>query len=170
MATQIIRYSLFWFKGEGHSPVHQIIQNGLSFDGGHYLTNGCMLGYLTGDQEAIDDVVDKLSAYNAIALDETMAALHILDCIGTSFVDENKVTKYYGTPVWNVETNRMEVPVLDEDPGNLPVASDAEKKRLKVICKIRNGIYNELTTKLIAAINTSANFAEFKTKVINYFS
>ena len=170
MATCIIRYSLMWYDGQGFTPYNQILQFGCAFQGGFYPYNGCMIGYITGEEGNIEEAINSLGAYNVIALDETMAVLHILDCIGTSFIDEDEVTKYYGIPIWNEENERMEVPILDEDPGNLPVVSDAEKKRLKVIRKIRNGIYNELTTKLIAAINTSANFAEFRTKVLNYFS
>jgi len=170
MTVQIIQYSLFFHNREGFSPYHQVNQFGVEFDGGYYQKDGCYIGYLKGSPDKIELVINSLGAFNVLAIDEELAALLILDAIGTSFVNEQGETKYYGIPFQCSETKKMEVPILDKEPDNLPIVSDNEKNRMRVIRKIRNGIYNALTTKLLQALNTSNTYEEFKTKMLVYLS
>ncbi len=63
-----IAYHLFNVDGAGMQPYHQVAQAGMHFEGGMYGLRTRYLGYITGDSDLVEGVIDALGAWKVMQL------------------------------------------------------------------------------------------------------
>lgn len=113
MATQIIKYTLFWMGREGFSPYEQAKHLGVDFRGGNYSKRGFMLGYLDGETEDIETAIAGMTAFAVSKLTENEAADFISSVVGSGFTDDNGVYHAYGTPYFDADKKEMVLPIQE---------------------------------------------------------
>lgn len=115
MVTGYITYVLLCINGEGHQPYAQVANAGMALEGGMYGINGRMLGYLVGDPDKVEDVVQSLAMYAARRLSPEEAMEWVDRCAPVNSVVHDmmgKTEKYVGYACLDAE-GRVSKPIME---------------------------------------------------------
>ena len=113
--TGYITYVLLCINGEGHQPYAQVANSGMALEGGMYGINGRMLGYLIGDPDKVEDVVQSLAMYAAKRLSPEEAMDWVDRCTQVNSVVHDmmgKTEKYVGYACLDAE-GRVSKPIME---------------------------------------------------------
>ena len=125
MVTGYITYVLLCINGEGHQPYAQVANSGMALEGGMYGINGRMLGYLIGDPDKVEDVVQSLAMYAAKRLSPEEAMDWVDRCTPVNTIVHDmmgQTQKYVGSAYLDGE-GRISKPIMD----NMASASSAPR-------------------------------------------